>query len=92
LARWSHPGGSHSAAPPPALKATVVRLTLPAGRGLKKLPADRAREGDRSVLVVRRSVTVSTREIAPADYPKLLTFVSALGEEEAGAVTLAPVI
>jgi hypothetical protein len=34
-------------------------------------------------------VTVSQREIHPADYPKLLAFVSALGAEEASAVTLA---
>ena len=86
-------------------ETSEVRLTLPAGRGLKKLPADRtldgpgvasrthyeaARDGDRNVLVVRRSVTVSQREISPTDYPKLRTFLAALGEEEAGAVTLVP--
>jgi hypothetical protein len=82
-----------------------VRLTLPAGRTLKKMPADRklegpgvsgttrfemSREGDRQVLVVHRSIVVSRREIPISDYPSLRTFVSSLAEEEAGASTLVP--
>jgi transglutaminase-like putative cysteine protease len=82
-----------------------VRLTLPAGRTLKKMPADRklegpgvagttrfemSREGDRQVLVVHRSIVVSRREIPTSDYPSLRTFVSSLAEEEAGASTLVP--
>jgi hypothetical protein len=82
-----------------------VRLTLPAGRTLKKMPADRKidgpgiagttrfemkGEGDRQVLVVHRSLVVSRREIPTSDYPSLRTFVSSLAEEEAGASTLVP--
>jgi transglutaminase-like putative cysteine protease len=82
-----------------------ARLTLPPGRTLKKMPADRklegpgvagttrfemSREGDRQVLVVHRSLVVSRREIPTSDYPSLRTFVSSLAEEEAGASTLVP--
>jgi hypothetical protein len=82
-----------------------VRLTLPAGRTLKRMPADRKidgpgiagttrfemkGEGDRQVLVVHRSLVVSRREIPTSDYPSLRTFVSSLAEEEAGASTLVP--
>jgi hypothetical protein len=84
-----------------------TRLTLPPGRTLKKMPADRklegpgvagttrfemSREGDRQVLVVHRSLVVSRREIPTSDYPSLRTFVSSLAEEEAGASTLVPAI
>jgi hypothetical protein len=82
-----------------------IRLALPPGRTLRKMPADRklegpglagsthyemAREGDRQVLVLHRELTVSRREISISDYPQLRTFVSALAEEEAGAATLVP--
>lgn len=82
-----------------------VRLTLPPGRTLKKMPADRkldgpgvagttrfemTRENDRQVLVVHRSLVVSRREIPTSDYPSLRTFVASLAEEEAGASTLVP--
>jgi transglutaminase-like putative cysteine protease len=79
------------------------RLQLPPGRTLKAVPADRTLNGpgissvthfelikkeDRQVLVVRRSVTVTRREIPPADYAAFHTFVSSLIEEEANAVSL----
>jgi len=82
-----------------------VRVQLPPGRTLKKVPADRriegpgllattnyemVREEDRDVLVVRRSVSVSRREIPVADYPALRNFLAALAQEDAGAVTLVP--
>jgi Domain of Unknown Function with PDB structure (DUF3857)/Transglutaminase-like superfamily len=82
-----------------------VRLTLPAGRTLKKVPSDRklegpgvtgttryevSREGDRQVLVVHRTLIVIRREIPTSDYPSLRTFVSSLAEEEASASTLVP--
>ena len=82
-----------------------ARLTLPAGRTLKRMPADRkldgpgvagttrfelSREGDRRVLVVHRSLVVSRREIPTSDYPSLRAFVSSLAEEESGASTLVP--
>jgi len=64
-----------------------VRLQLPAGRTLKKVPADRTlngpgvsatsqfqlvKEQDRQVLVVKRSLTLSRREIPATDqlHPK----------------------
>lgn len=80
-----------------------TRLTLPVGRTVRKLPAERkldgpgltagtryelAREGDRSVLIVRRSVSVGRREIPASEYPALRSFLIALAEEEAGAITL----
>jgi transglutaminase-like putative cysteine protease len=86
-------------------ETSEVRLKLPVGESLKKVPSPRriegpgltsrtdyemARDGNRNVLVVKRDVTVSRREIPPADYEQFRTFVSALGEEEAGAVTLVP--
>jgi hypothetical protein len=82
---------------------TEIRLHLPPGRTVKKVPADRSlngpglsasthfelvREQDHQVLVVRRSVTVSRREIPVEDYPALRSFVSSLVEEEANALTL----
>ena len=82
-----------------------TRLLLPAGRTLRKIPAERrlegagltastryelAREGDRNVLVVRRSVSVGRRQIPASEYPALRTFLMALAEEEAGAITLQP--
>jgi len=82
---------------------TEIRLHLPPGRTIKKIPADRSlngpglsastqfelvREEDHRVLVVRRSVTLSRREIPVEDYPALRAFVSSLVEEEANALTL----
>ena len=82
-----------------------VRLALPPGRALRKVPADRtldgpgvsgrtryemARDGDRQVLVVHRSLTVSRREIPTSDYPALRTFIASVAEEEAGASTIVP--
>ena len=84
-----------------------ARLTLPAGRTLKKIPEDRTmegpgvksttkyellREGGRNVLVVRRSLAVSRREIPIEEYGEMYEFVAALAREEAGAVTLKPEI
>jgi hypothetical protein len=86
-------------------ETSEVRLRLPIGTTLKKVPARRqidgpglasstsfemARDQDRNVLIVKRAVTVSLREIPAIDYPKLRTFVAALSEEEASAVTLVP--
>ena len=86
-------------------ETSEVRLTLPAGMTLRKMPAPKdlagaglsaetryelAREADRDVLVVRRAVTVGRREIPAGDYAPLRVFLSALGEEEAAAVTLVP--
>ena len=80
-----------------------TRLRLPPGRTLKKVPADRestgpglaattkhelVREGDYQVLVVRRSVSVSKREIPVSDYPALRDFLSGLSQEESKAITL----
>jgi hypothetical protein len=86
-------------------KVVDIRLALPPGRTLRKMPADRksegpgltgsthyeiVKEGDRQVLVLHRELTVSRREIPISDYPQLRAFVSALAEEEAGASTLVP--
>jgi len=80
-----------------------TRLRLPPGRTLKKVPQDRdskgpgltattkhelVREGDYQVLVVRRSVSVSKREIPVSDYPALRDFLSEMSQEESRAVTL----
>lgn len=80
-----------------------VRLHLPSSRRLRKLPADRTLTGpgisavthfelvqdqDHQDLLVKRSVTVSRREIPAEEYPALRTFVSSLAEEEANALTL----
>jgi hypothetical protein len=80
-----------------------TRLRLPAGRTVRKVPADRevagpgltasthyelARDGDLQLLVVKRSVKVSRREIPVSDYPALRDFLSGLTQEESKAVTL----
>jgi hypothetical protein len=82
---------------------TEIRLHFPPGRTVKKIPADRSlnspglsasthfelvKEQDHQVLTVRRSITVSRREIPVEDYPALRSFVSSLAEEEANALTL----
>ena len=80
-----------------------TRLYLPAGRTVKKLPADKestgpgltastrhelTRDGERQVLVVKRSVSVSRREIPVSDYQGLRDFLSGLAQEESKAITL----
>src|SRR5439155_25492203 len=77
-----------------------VQLRLPPGRSLKSAPSDQthngpgllasthfelSREDDRQVLLMKRSVTISRREIPPEDYPAFRAFVSSLLEEEANA-------
>ena len=84
-----------------------ARLTLPAGRTLKKVPEsgtiegpgvistteyELVREGGRNVLIVRRSLEITRREIPVEEYDKLYAFVTALAREEARAVTLTPEI
>jgi len=84
-------------------ETSEVRLQLPPGRTLKKTPAGRslegpglseksaftiAREGDRTILVVRRDATISRREIPASDYAAFRTFVAAIAEAEAVAVTM----
>jgi transglutaminase-like putative cysteine protease len=86
-------------------ETSEVRLSLPAGQSLKKLPAGRVLEGPglkstssyeivgeggRQVLVVKRSLTVSRREIPAAEYGALREFLGAVAEEESRAVTLQP--
>jgi hypothetical protein len=80
-----------------------TRLQLPPGRTIKKLPEDRAiegaglkantsyeltREDRRNVLIIRRSISISRREIPVEEYEGFYAFVGALAEEEAGAITL----
>ncbi len=84
-----------------------TRMALPAGRTLKKIPEDLTlegpgvkstteyelvREGDRNVLIVRRSLEITRREIPVEEYGELYAFVTALAHEEAAAVTLKPEI
>jgi len=84
-------------------ETSEVRLYLPPGRHIKKLPEGRTIEapgfsasssyemkGDkgRDILVVKRSITFSKREIPVADYAALKQSLSALLEEESRAVTL----
>jgi len=81
-----------------------IRLRLPPGRTLARVPSDRKSEGpgllsttsyellrdaEGETMVVKRDLTISRREIPPADYPALRDFFSALAREDAGAVTLA---
>jgi len=80
-----------------------ARLRLPPGKMLKKVPADReskgpgltattrhelTRDGDAQVLIVKRSVSISRREIPVAEYQSLREFLSGLTQEESRAVTL----
>jgi hypothetical protein len=91
--------------PYPTVESSAVRITLPRGRTLKKVPENKNRTGaglaatthyalttenGRSVLEVRRDVTVASREIPAADYPALQTVLRGLAEDEASAVTLIP--
>src|SRR5207249_3436069 len=74
-----------------------TRLRLPAGRIVKRIPTDReftgpgmtasthhelTRDGDLQVLVVKRSVNVSRREIPVSEYQSLRDFLSGLMQEE----------
>jgi transglutaminase-like putative cysteine protease len=84
-------------------ESSEVRLLLPAGRHIKKLPAGGNLEGpgiaattsyeqktdrDRDLLVVKRSITFSKREISASDYPRLKQTLTTVMEEESRAVTL----
>jgi hypothetical protein len=84
-------------------ETSEVRLYLPPGRHIKKLPEGRTlaapgfsgsssyevkTDGGRDVLVVKRSITFSKREIPVADYAALKQSLAALLEEESRAVTL----
>lgn len=83
-----------------------VRLALPPGRALKKIPAgstvqgggvivstsyEMAEQNGRNVLVVKRAVRVNEREVTVQDYPALRKALTSLGEEESRAVTLQPI-
>ena len=80
-----------------------VRLYLPPGRHIKKLPEGRTIEGPgfsattgyevrgergRDLLVVKRTITFSRREIPAAEYSSLKQSLATLLEEESRAVTL----
>ena len=84
-------------------ESSEVRLYLPPGRHTKNLPAARTlegpgvsasasyevkKEGERDILVVKRSITFAKREIPAADYSALKQSLAALVEEESRAVTL----
>jgi transglutaminase-like putative cysteine protease len=88
-----------------SLQSSLIRITLPPGRTLRKVPESRDRTGaglaattryallsenGRAVLEVRREVKVASREIAPSDYPALQAVLRGLAEDEAAAVTLIP--
>jgi hypothetical protein len=79
-------------------------LRLPPGRTLAKVPADRKQDGpglqastsyelshdpEGDLLVVKRSLKVSRREIRPEEFPALRDFFSALAREDSSAVSLA---
>lgn len=80
-----------------------ARIRMPSGRVVKKLPADREssgpgmkagtrhsleRDGDYQVMVVKRTVDVSRREIPVAEYQHLREFLSGLVQEESKAITI----
>jgi transglutaminase-like putative cysteine protease len=86
-------------------QSSLVRIALPRGRTLRKVPENKERSGaglaaavryaltsenGLSVLEVRRDVKVGAREIAPSDYPALQEVLRGLAEDEATAVTLIP--
>jgi len=87
----------------PRQENSEVRLALPPGRTLKKVPADRERsaagltvtsryavkqDGDHQVLEVRRTISISRREVPASEFPALRTLLGSLAEEDASAVTL----
>jgi len=80
-----------------------VRLYLPPGRHLKKVPPGRTlqgpgvsgmtsyevtNDGQRDVLVVKRSIVFNRREIPASEYNGLRDSLAAMIEEESRAVTL----
>jgi len=84
-------------------ETSEVRLYLPPGKHIKRLPEGGTLEGPglsastsyevksgggHDILVVKRSVTFSKREIPAADYAALKHSLAALLEEESRAVTL----
>jgi hypothetical protein len=84
-------------------ESAEIRLALPPGRTLRRMPSDRqvqgpgltastrhelVDEGNRRVLVIRREVAVERREIPVSDYQALRDFLSGVAQEEARAVTL----
>ena len=84
-------------------ETSEVRLYLPPGRHIKKLPEGRTlegpgvsasasyevkKEGERDILIVKRSLTFAKREIPASDYSALKQSLAALMEEESRAVTL----
>ena len=84
-------------------ETSEVRLYLPPGKHIKKLPEGRTlaapgfsgsssyevkSDRGRDILVVKRSITFSKREIPVADYAALKQSLAALLEEESRAVTL----
>jgi hypothetical protein len=86
-------------------ETSEVRLRLPAGRKLRKAPADRdakgpglvaqtrheiIQDGPNQTLVIKRSVAVSRRQIPLEDYPAVREFLAGLTQEEVKAVTLEP--
>jgi len=89
----------------PFQESAETRLQLPPGRTVGSLPPPNTiegpglratssygieRNGDRSVLVVNRTITVSAREIPVDRYEDLRRFVQAVSAEEASALTLKP--
>ncbi len=77
---------------PVTLKKIPEGLTLE-GPGVKSTTEyELLREGGRNVLVVRRSLVLSRREIPTEEYGEMYAFVAALAREEATAVTLKPEI
>ncbi|HEU4401609.1 MAG TPA: DUF3857 domain-containing protein [Candidatus Polarisedimenticolia bacterium] len=86
-------------------ETSEVRLYLPPGKSLKRIPTARALEAvglsastsyevlterGREILVVKRTVSVNRREIPVSDYAALRQLLSSISEEEARAVTLQP--
>jgi transglutaminase-like putative cysteine protease len=84
-------------------ETSEVRLRLPAGKTLKKVPADRnakgaglvaqtkhelVQDGSYQTLVIQRTATVTRRAIPVTEYSALREFLSGLSQEEAKAVTL----
>ena len=87
----------------PRQENAEVRLALPPGRTLKKVPADRERsaagvtvtsryalkpDGDHQTLEVRRSISIARREVPAVEFPALRTLLGTLAEEDAAALTL----
>src|SRR5206468_12633759 len=84
-------------------ETSEVRLYLPPGMHIEKLTDGRTlegpgvsasasyevkKEGERDILIVKRSLTFAKREIPAADYLALKQSLAALMEDESRAVTL----